>query len=118
MFSVGKPLIDQGGNTHPGRVVVSAPVIKRDGASCVASAASLLKLSRRLHTTPDPVRTAARVHAYLRQPQLSLYDRIVVLLFWGRKKYTSLLKPVRSCRRRALTLGGGPNPARARHRST
>ena len=86
-----RPLISQGGKEHPGRLGHSA-VPDRADVNCIANAARTLRLARKFHKTADPVHVASRVRAYMKQRSL-LFDRIVVLLFWGRERYTSLLKP-------------------------
>eukprot|EP00966_Prymnesium_polylepis_P113024 2614148-Prymnesium_polylepis.1 len=62
-----RPLIDQSGHEHAARAATSSA---RAGDTCISNAATLLRLSRRFHTTPDPVRAAGRVRAYLKQQSL------------------------------------------------
>ena len=50
------------------------------------------KLAQTYHKSLDPTVLAARVRSYLKAGSFA-FDRIAVLLFWGRSKYTSVLEP-------------------------
>ena len=84
-------LYSQGNSTHPGR---SGDRKNSDvtGDQCMVSAIATLKQARKMHMPLEVGEVAKNVRAYMRHAKL-LYDKVVVILFWGRRRYTSLLKP-------------------------
>jgi hypothetical protein len=92
----------QSNETVPGRVGVrqNADI---PGDHCMASAFTTLKRAREIHQVPDAHEVARVVRAHLNSSN-ERYNKVVAVIFWGRRRYTSLLRPYLM---RELAVNGG-----------
>ena len=84
-------LYSLGNITYPGR---SGDRTNSDvaGDKCMINAIATLKQARKMHMPLDASEVSKNVRHYMRHAKLS-YNKVIVILFWGRNRYTTLLKP-------------------------